>query len=893
MAWIGEIWRRVIGLVRRDSVAADLEEEMRLHREARELELVAGGMERGEARYAAARAFGNGTAMSERGREAWGWRWLEDFFGDLKFGARMLRKNPGFAATAILTLALGIGANTAIFSVVNTVLLQPLPYRDPGRLVWAGEFDPNFNDEATPNPEFANWALNNHTFEKMGAMGMGGPMTLTKEGTPEQVMAGFATPSLLQVLGVQPELGRWFTTEEGLPDGPSVALLSNAFWRRKFNSDPNIVGKGITLDQDSYTVVGVMPASFRYPARGFDPDVITVFQLTPKVDWNVQGMSLTRVIGRLKPGVTLEQAKADLTELSKRTDGDMPAMLVHMRERVQTVTMTLHNKLAGDTRSTLLILSVAVGAVLLIACVNIANLQLARTANRQKELAVRCAIGASRLRLLRQLLTEGALIAALGGIVGLAGAAFGVSLLQDYAPENFLQAQHITIDRWVLLFLMGITCVTVVLFAAIPSLRESKPDVDVRLKDVRDTATSAVGQRRLRNALATCELALAVVLVAASGLLLRSFVMLSKVDPGFQADNVLTVGLMLPSVKYQSETARNGFYDEVMRRVKALPGVREAGLTTCLPLTDIIMMRTFELESRPGELPEQMRPPITNEGIDANYLATLRVPLLAGREFEEIDSKTVTNVVIVNQAFVQKFMEGDVKAAVGKRLRFGAGPGEHLPWQTIVGVAGNVRRARLDREADPLIYMPHGHGGRPEIIAGIAVRTDADPRNLAKAVRDVVLAVDPEQPVFDVKTLDERVADASSGTRFNATLLGFFGFVALALAAVGVYGVIAYSVAERTHEIGIRVALGASRGDVAEMVMSQGLAMTVGGLVIGLAGALFATRYMATLLYGIAPRDPVTFGAAAGTLAVVALAACYLPARRAMTVDPMIALRHE
>jgi len=849
--------------------------------------------ERSEARYAAARAFGNATAMSERGREAWGWRWLEDFVGDLKFGARMLRKDPGFAATAILTLALGIGANTAIFTVVNTVLLQPLPYRDPGQLVWAAEFDPNFNDEATPNPEFTNWALNNHTFESMGAMGNGGPMTLTKEGAPEQVMAGFATPSLLEVLGVQPELGRWFTTEEGLPDAPSVVLLSDALWRRKFNADPNIVGRAITLDHDSYTVVGVMPASFRYPVRGFNPDLIPVFQLAAKVDWNVRGMSLTRVVGRLKPGVTVEVAKADLTELSKRTDGEMPAVLAHMRENLQIVTMTLHNKLVGDIRPTLLILLVAVGAVLLIACVNIANLQLARTANRERELAVRSAIGASRLRLLRQLLTEGVLIAMLGGALGLGGAAIGVRVLQTHAPENFLQAQHIAVDRWALLFLMGITCATVVLFAAIPSLRASKPDVDTKLKDGRDTATSGAGQRSLRTALATCELALAVVLVAASGLLLRSFVMLSNVDPGFQADHVLTVGLMLPSVKYQTETARNGFYDELMRRVKALPGVRDAGLTTCLPLTNIIMMRTFELESQADKAPEQMKPPVFNEGIDPSYLRTLRVPLLAGREFAEVDSKTVTNVVMVNQAFVQKFMDGDVKVAIGKRLRFGGGPGESLPWQEIVGVAGNVRRARLDKEADPVIYLPHGHGGRPEMIAGIAVRTDVDPSSVAKAVRDVVLAVDPEQPVYDVKTMDERIADATSGTRFNATLLGFFGFVALALAAVGVYGVIAYSVAERTHEIGIRMALGASRGDVAGMVMLQGLAMTAAGLLFGLAGAWFVTRYMTSLLYGIAPRDPATFGVAAGMLAVVALAACYLPARRAMGVDPMVALRHE
>jgi predicted permease len=906
VGWIGEMGRRVVGLVRRDEMAREMEEEMRLHREARERELLAtaarargvdGGTaemseeERSEARYAANRAFGNGMAMSERGREAWGWRWLEDFVGDLKFGARMLRKNPGFAATAILTLALGIGANTAIFSVVNAVLLQPLPYRDPGRLVWADEYNPRMNDYAVPSPEFTNWAQNNHSFESIGALGHGGPMNLTQVGAPEQVLTGLVTPSLLEILGVRPALGRWFMPAEGLTDGPGVVLLTDALWRRKFNADPNIVGKAITLDREDFTVVGVMPPSFRYPARGFKPDLIGAFQLPAIPDWAAPWF-LTQVIGRLNSGISMEQARAELAELSRRTNADLPAPVVHMRDGLQVQTTTLHNKLVGDIRPTLLMLLVAVGVVLLIACVNIANLQLARTANRQKELAVRSAIGASRLRLLRQLLTEGALIAVLGGTLGLAGAFVGVRVLQAYSPDNFLEAQHIGIDRSALLFLMGITCATVVLVGAIPSLRASKPDVDAKLKDARDTATGGAANRRLRSALATCELALAVVLVAASGLLLRSFVLLSNVDPGFQADHVLTVALNLPTIKYESDVARNGFFDEVLRKVRALPGVRDAGVTASLPLTNIMLMRTFQLEGQTDKQVQQTQPTF-NESVGERYLKTLRVPLLAGREFEEIDAKSETNVVMVNQAFVDKYMDRDAHAAVGKRLRFGAGPGRVDPWRTIVGVTASVRRARLDRVADPIIYVPHGHGGITETVAGIAVRTDVDPRSMVAAVRDAVQAVDPEEPIFDVKTMDERIADATSGTRFNATLLGFFGFVALALAGVGVYGVIAYSVAERTHEIGIRVALGASRGDVAGMVMSQGLAMTAAGLVVGLAGAWFVTRYMTSLLYGIAPRDPATFGVAAGMLGVVALAACYLPARRAMGVDPMVALRHE
>jgi predicted permease len=892
MSKLGETWRRIVVLMRRERLARELEEEMKLHREMKERKLTADGVEAGEARYAAARAFGNATALNELGREVWGWRWLEDFVQDLRFGARMLRKNPGFTLTAVLTLALGIGANTAIFSVVNAVLLQPLPYRDPGKLVWADEYTPRMNDFGLPNPEYTNWALNNHTFENLGAIGGAGPMNLTQAGTPEQIDTGLVTPNLLTALGVHPALGRLFSTEEGLPGGNDVVILTDGLWKRKFGADPNIVGKGVTLNQQSFTVVGVMEPEFRYPLRGFKPELLGVFQLPPKVDWAVRRMSLTQVIGRLKPGVTLAQANADLAELSKRTGADMPAMFAHMRDNLQVQTITLHDKLVGDVRPTLLILLAAVGMVLLIACVNIANLQLARTTNRQKELAVRAAIGASRVRLLRQLLTEGALIAFLGGVLGLAGAAVGVRVLQTYAPESFLQAQHIAIDGWVLLFMLGITCATVALFAAIPSLQASKPDVDTKLKDSRDSATSGAGQRGLRSALATCELALAVVLMAASGLLLRSFVLLSNVDTGFDTSHVLTVSLMLPTNKYEGPVQRNEFFDEVLRKLRALPGVQSAGLTTSLPLTNIVMRRTFMVEGQ-SDKPVDQAPPAMVEDVSPGYFETLRVPLLAGRVFEDLDSKSETNKVIANQAFVQQYLGGNAQTAVGKRMRFGGVPGTQLPWQTIVGVVASVRRARLDRQADPELYVAHGHGGMPETLAGLAVRTDMDPRSLAGDVRDAVQAVDSEQPVFDARTMEERIAEAASGTRFNATLLGFFGFVALTLAAVGVYGVIAYSIAERTHEIGIRMALGASRSDVAGMVMTQGTWMTTAGLALGLAGAAFATRYLTSLLYGIAPRDPATLCGAAAILGVVALLACYLPARRAMRVDPMVALRHE
>jgi putative ABC transport system permease protein len=538
----------------------------------------------------------------------------------------------------------------------------------------------------------------------------------------------------------------------------------------------------------------------------------------------------------------------------------------------------------------LLILLAAVGVVLLIACANIANLQLARTAGRQKELAVRAAIGAGRGRLLRQLLAEGGLIAALGGALGLAGAAASVRFLQAHAPANFVSGDNVSIDGQVLLFTVAITCVTVALFGAAPALGASKPDVDANLKDGRGTATIGSGLRKLRSALAISELALAVVLVAASALLIRSFVLLSNVDPGFDASNVLTVNVMLPMAKYGDVTKRNGFYDEVMRKLRGMPGVRSVGLTTSLPLTNLTMMRTFQLEGQ-TERTSEMTPPVVTEAVSPDYFETLRVPLLAGRVFDDHDVKTETHSVLVNLAFVDRYL--GKQEAVGKRLRFGGGPGVEMPWETIVGVVGSVRRARLDRQADPEMYQPHGRGGASETIGAFVARTDSDPRSLASVVRDIVLEVDPEQPVFDIRTMEQRIADAASGTRFNATLLGFFGLAALTLAAVGVYGVIAYSVAERTHEIGVRIALGASRTDVAGMVMRQGAAITVAGLVLGLIGALFATRSLTNLLYGVRPNDPVTIACVAIVLTWVALAACYVPAKRAARLDPMVALRYE
>ena len=866
---------------RERELAAEMESHLQMHIE----DNLRAGIAPEQARREALMKLGGIEQTKEMIRERRGLPMIEVFLQDLHFGARMLRKSPGFSAIAVMTLALGIGANTAIFSVVNTVLVRPLPYRDPGKLVWVDEYWPRMNDNMVPNPDYTNWNLHNHHFEEMAAYDGGSQVNLTGAGEPERIESVSVTANLLHVLGVKPSLGRSFLTEEAQLGGRRVALLSYSLWKRKFGGDPNISGKAVTLNKESYTVIGVMPPDFRFPDRRANPQILLAFQLPPKVDWTAKSLALTRVIGRVKPGVTLAQANAELAALSQQTNADIPAMFIHMRDGLQVHVTGLHEKLVGDVRPTLLILLAAVAFVLLIGCVNIANVQLARTASRQKELAVRAAIGAGRGRLLRQLLTEGALIAASGGVAGLLVAAGGVRLLRAYAPTSFLQIGPITIDTWVLFFAFGITCLTAMVFGTVPALRASKPDVIANLKEGRVVSEGGYGQHRLRSVLVISELALAVVVLVASGLLIRSFLRLSNVDPGFDSNNLLTVSTALPETKYVAPAQRRAFFEEVLQRVSKLPGVRCVALTSSLPLTNYAQIDVFAIEGEPNK-PAGTRPMTPVEHVNPGYFRTLRIALLEGRVFDDTDSRPETRVVILNKVFAQRFFPND--DPIGKRIRFG--PTES-PWSTIVGVVGNVRHTGPDREAEPQVYVPYA--GNPPSTAMLAVRTDSDPRNLAAVVRDQVTAVDTEQPVFGVSTMEQRVLDSLSGPRFNTTLLGFFGFVALVLAVGGVYGVVAYFVALRTHEFGIRVALGASQRNVVGMVMTQGIAMTAAGLGLGLGGAFALTRYLSTLLYGIRPTDPITFAGVALILAGAALLACYIPALHAMRIDPMVALRCE
>jgi putative ABC transport system permease protein len=821
---------------------------------------------------------------------------MNSLWQDIRFGLRMLAKNPGFTAIAVLTLALGIGANTAIFSVVNAVLLRPLPFAASNRIVSIGESLPGFSSTMPMNaPDYRAFCERQHSFETLAIYG-DRHFDLTGEGRPERVEGARISSSLFPLLGVAPRWGRAFSNEEEAA-GHNLVILSDGLWKRHFGSDPNIVGRTVALDRIPYTVVGVMPAGFQFPLKGqqwnSEPaDLWVPMAFTPAEIEGWGNMYNHSVLARLKPGVTLAQAQADAKATMAQVEKFYPAKFVaYLNGRhINALLTPLNTAITGDVRTPLLVLLVAVGVVLLIACANVANLLLARAARRQREVAVRVALGAGRWRLIRQLLSESLLLGIGSGLAALAVGYWGIAALKDLAPAGLPRINEVSVDGRVLIFAMALSIATSVLFGIIPALQAAHVDPQQSLKQGGRGAGPARGHRRLQSALIVSQMALAIMLLIGAGLLLRSFARLLTQDPGFRQDRVLAMTVPLPLNAYPQASQIRGFFEELLNRASSLPGASNVGLSTDLPL-DAQERDAPEIEGRdPGTFPG-----LAQSWIMGDYFGAMGITLKRGRVFTADERVGKSDVVIVSEAAARMYWPN--QDPIGKRLKFmGA------RWRTVIGVASDVKEASMQADAAPHTYTPYLQEPDDLVtsttldelrVLHLAVRAPSDPSAISSALRETIAWLDPQIAVADVKTMETTVRESLAPQRFNLFLLGLFAVLAVFLAAVGVYGVLSYAVTQRTREIGIKIALGARRANLLGDILREGMSLTLAGALMGLSGAFLLTRLMASLLYGVTARDPLTFAVVVVLLACVSLAACYIPARRATRIDPLVALRHE
>jgi predicted permease len=873
MSRLRELASRIRGMFSQNRLDRDLDEELSVHLEMLIDENVRRGMSLKEGRDAARRSFGGVQQTRESYRDQRGLPIVETLIQDIRFGCRMLRKNPGFTAGAVFTLALGIGANTAMFSVINAVLLRPLPYLEPERLVWMTESGDEVANRWLSFPNFVDWRERNSVFESMSTI-RGWSLTMTGGDQPLNLNARMVAAEYFKVMGVAPLLGRSFTASDDQPGANPVTILSYGFWQNQFAGDPDIVGKSITLDDRAYTVIGVMPQSFYH--QGPPP----IWLLVGPQNWNQRDVRIAgSVIARLKPGATIEQARSEMNAISQQLAREHPVANAGAN-RVNV--LSLQENVTGNVRPALLVLFGAVGLVLLIACANVANLLLARAATRRKEFAVRAALGATRARVVRQLLVESLILGLAGGAVGLVLAWWGSTVLGRMAQTAIPRLDGLHLSYQVLGFSLLVSILSGIVFGLAPAWRFSKADPQEILKDSSSTTSERHG-KRLRGALVIAEVAISVALLIGAGLLIKSMLRLSNSSAGFDPSNVLTMDLKVSRNRYRGKGELARLLQQLLDRVENQPGVGAATLSATLPglrdwTNDIFPEGQAPLT--PGELIN-----VDWAIVSADYFKTMRIPILKGRTFTRQEDSEGKPVLLIDENLARQFWPNE--DAVGKHIKY-----DSPTWHEVIGVVKEIKS--YGSEAKPLIkiYTPMGRAALQNPVLSVRT-TNTEPQNLSMAIAAEIHSLDKDLPVTEVAMFDEILSREVSPKRFNTGLLSIFAALALVLAATGVYGVTSYAVAERTHEVGIRMALGARERDVLRLFISQGIELVLSGVAIGLIGAFALTRVMTSLLFGVSATDAVTFATVSVGLTTIALLACYLPARRATKVDPMIALRYE
>jgi len=807
---------------------------------------------------------------------------METLLQDIRFGVRMLLKNGSFTFVALLTLALGIGANTAIFSVVNAIVFRPLPYSAPQQLVgvWTKDLKRPGSQYPAALLTFRDWQQQSNSFSGFAAYAFNRFHVSGNEGADE-TRGVLVSSNFFEVMGVKPVLGRALQPAD---ERERVIVIGDVLWRRRFNGDQNVIGKTINLNAEPFTIIGVLPASFRFPTPDIElwSSLASLYKLDPKSsvgDWiNNRSLRGYRVVGRLKDGVSQEQAQAEMNAIAERLARDYP----DSNAGTGVVLVPLRTQMIGDYQKALVVLLVAVGFILLIACANVANLMMARTAARDREIAIRRAMGAGQLRLVRQMLTESVLLSSLGGLIGLLLASWGVQLLLGLTPKDIPRLEGVSVDRTALLFTLAVSLGTGVLFGLAPAWHARNLSLNELLREGGRGVAGLARVKRLRGLLVMSEIALAVVLLTGAGLMLKSFQRLSSVDPGFKPDNLLTMAVGLQFARYQDPVKQVAFFEQALQRIRTLPGVVAAGACTSLPPSYIQQSTGFNIEGRPQEAGTQP-PSAIYMPATSGYLEALGVPLVSGRTITDADTSQSPGVVVINQTFATRFFPNE--DPLGRRMTISG------VLRTIVGVVGDAKYQGLGVEAGPQAYVPYSQSPYPGMR--LIVRTTSEPSSLIAAVRAQIQSVDSEEGPTRFASMTQLLADSVAQPRFNTFLIGLFAALAFVLAAIGIYGVINYDVTQRTGEIGVRMALGAQSRDVLRLILRQGFLLTLGGLAAGLAGAILLTRSLTSLLFEVKPTDPLTYTVVATLLAVVAIVACLIPARRATKVDPLVALRYE